>query len=528
MSEHPRRLAVVLGLLALLLGGAPALAPPASAATMYGHDVSWPQCATSVGGKGLPLPPTTTQYVVLGLTKGLPFTENPCIASEVAWARTYGKPTQAYTIPAFPTAAQLATYATGGPWASRTRAGQLSNVGYAEGRYALATLQRIGYSPQTVWIDVEPRPAQPWPVGTTARQRENRYVVEGVMRAIREAGRSYGLYSFTSAWADITGSWRLPGVPVWATAGRLDYPAEATDRCIQPSFSGGHVYLAQWYDDTRDYDLTCGTYAFTPLAVPPSSLSNSTAEFTGDWNNDLFARVRSSGDLLVYRGNGNGTLAAGVRIGTGWQAMNALDTVGDVTGDGALDVIARTAATGELWLYPGNGRGGWLPPTRAGTGWNVMRVLVGPGDVTGDQRPDLVAVESTGTLWLYPGNGAGGWAPRIRAGSGWNVMNAVLGPGDVTGDGTADLLAREAATGDLWLYPGNGAGGWGARVRVGTGWNVMSGLAAPGDLNGDRTPDLLARDGATGGLYLYPGNGTGGWLPRVRLGSGWQVMNALF
>jgi len=65
-------------------------------------------------------------------------------------------------------------------------------------------------------------------------------------------------------------------------------------------------------------------------------------------------------------------------------------------------------------------------------------------------------------------------------------------------------------------------------VRVGTGWNVMSGLAAPGDLNGDRTPDLLARDGATGNLYLYPGNGTGGWLPRVRLGSGWQVMNALF
>ena len=50
----------------------------------------------------------------------------------------------------------------------------------------------------------------------------------------------------------------------------------------------------------------------------------------------------------------------------------------------------------------------------------------------------------------------------------------------------------------------------------------------PGDLNGDRTPDLLARDGTTGDLYLYPGNGAGGWLPRVRIGSGWQVMNALF
>src|SRR6476660_583200 len=112
MSGHPRRLAVVLGLLALLLGGAPALAPPASAATMYGHDISWPQCPTSVGGNGLPLPPTTTQVVVLVFTNDPPSTENPCIASEVSWARTNGKPTQAYTIPAFPTAAQLTTYAT--------------------------------------------------------------------------------------------------------------------------------------------------------------------------------------------------------------------------------------------------------------------------------------------------------------------------------------------------------------------------------------------------------------------------------
>ncbi|MGZ4568071.1 MAG: FG-GAP-like repeat-containing protein, partial [Blastococcus sp.] len=59
-------------------------------------------------------------------------------------------------------------------------------------------------------------------------------------------------------------------------------------------------------------------------------------------------------------------------------------------------------------------------------------------------------------------------------------------------------------------------------------WNVMSGLATVGDFNGDRTADLLAREGSTGDLYLYPGTGTGGWLPRVRLGGGWQVMNALF
>jgi hypothetical protein len=427
---------------------------------------------------------------------------------------------------AFPTAAQLSAYGTAGPWSSRTRAGALSNAGYSEGRYALATLSRIGFAPPVVWIDVEPRPAQPWPTGS---QRENIYVIEGLMRALRDAGRAYGLYSYTSAWSTITGSLRLPGVPVWATAGRLDYPTEASDRCVQPSFSGGHVYLAQWYDDTRDYDLTCGSYGFTPLAVPPSSLYNSTAEFDGDWNNDVLARL-TSGDLLLYRGLGNGSLAAGVKIGGGWHVFNALETVGDFTGDGAADVIARRTADGSLWLYPGNGRGGWLLPARQiGTGWNVMNALIGPNDFNGDQRPDLLARQaSTGDLWLYPGNGAGGFAPRIKVGGGWNSMNALIGVGDFNGDGPADVLARQASTGDLWLYPGNGKGGWLPRVRVGGGWNSFNALLSPGDLNGDRTADVLARETSTGRLWLYPGNGAGGWLPRVLVGGGWNVMSAIF
>ena len=111
-----------------------------------------------------------------------------------------------------------------------------------------------------VWIDVEPRPAQPWPTATLPQQLENRMVIEGLLRGLGDAGVSYGLYSYANAWQSITGSWQLPGVPVWATAGRLDHPTEAHDRCTQPSFSGGPVFLSQWYDDTRDYDMTCAPF----------------------------------------------------------------------------------------------------------------------------------------------------------------------------------------------------------------------------------------------------------------------------
>lgn len=525
----PARLLIqgVLATLALVMSFLVA-APAAQAATLSGHDISWPQCPAAVGGFDLPLPPTSTQFVVLGLTKGLPFTENPCLGSQLTWVRSNSKPAQAYTMAAFPTASQLVSNGAKGPWSAATRAGQLSNVGYSQASFAVATLARNSFRPAMVWIDVEPRPAQPWPTATAAAQRENRLVIEGLMRGLRAAGFSYGLYSFTSGWASITGSWYLPGVPVWATAGRLDYPTEAQDRCVQPSFSGGRVYLSQWYDDVRDYDITCSTYAFTALPMPGSTLSGSTADFNGDWNNDVLARVAATNQLRLFPGTGKGGFALAGTIGTGWGGFNVLETVGDFSGDGHGDVIARAPATGLLWLYRGNGRGGWLAPQVIGNGWNGFDAIVGPGDMSGDQRVDILARETgTGRLWLYPGNGRGGWLPRVLVGVGWGAFNTIVGPGDFNGDGTADILARERSTGLLWLYPRTAAGGWSPRMLIGNGWNSLTSVMSPGDFNGDRTADILGYD-STGRLWLYPRTAQGTWASRIQVGSGWNTINAIF
>lgn len=526
-ASAPLLIQGVLATLALVMGILVA-ATPAHAATLSGHDISWPQCPAAAGGFDLPLPPTSTQFVVVGLTKGLPFTENPCLGSQLTWVRTNSKPAHAYTMAAFPSASQLLSYRSSGPWSSTTRAGQLSNVGYAQASYAVASLARNNFRPAMVWIDVEPRPAQPWPTATAASQRENRLVIEGLMRGLRDAGFSYGLYSFASGWQSITGSWRLPGVPVWATAGRLDYPTEAQDRCVQPSFSGGKVYLSQWYDDVRDYDITCSNYALAALPMPGSSLSASTADFNGDWNTDVLARVAASGQLRQYPGTGRGTFGAAATIGSGWNGFDALETVGDFSGDGHGDVIARAPATGFLWLYRGTGNGGWLEPLVIGNGWNGFDALVGPGDFNGDQKTDLLARERlTGRLWLYPGNGSGGWLPRVLVGNGWGIFNTLVGPGDFNGDGTADVLARDNATGALWLYPGNGTGGWKPQILVGSGWNSMAAMMSPGDFNGDRTADVLAYDSA-GKLWLYPRTENGTWGSRIQVGYGWVGFSPIF
>jgi hypothetical protein len=407
---------LVLSLTALVAG----VAAPAQAQTLYGHDISWPQCPSAQGGFGLPLPPTSTQFVIIGLTRGLAFTENPCVADQVAWTVRNGKPTHAYAMATFPTASQLTTYGSRGPWQGGTRADRLRNVGYSEARFALQTLARIGWSPPVVWIDVEPRPAQPWPSSTSQERLENRYVIAGLMQGLREAGVGVGLYSYTAGWQAITDGWRLPGVPVWATAGRLDYPTEAQDRCVQPSFSGGPVRISQWYDDTRDYDLTCGSYGFSSFGASAFHLANRLGgptdvsfhygdatgkAYIGDWNGDRVDtpavrngstfRIRQSNtvgladvtlaygrvgdEILVADWDGNGTDTLTVRRGNTYYIKN------DLSGGPADTVVAYGRATDEVLVGDWDGNGTDTLTVRRGRTFYVKNSLTGgPADAVVD------------------------------------------------------------------------------------------------------------------------------------------------
>jgi hypothetical protein len=259
--------------------------------------------------------------------------------------------------------------------------------------------------------------------------------------------------------------------------------------------------------------------AYTVTAPP----ANTWKDYTGDAKNDVVARD-SGGTLWLYPGNGSGGWLTQRSMGTGWNTLNAIVPTKDFNGDGRSDVLARDT-NGVLWLYPGNGAGGLQPRVQAGTAWTGMTLILAPGDFSGDGKADVLARDSAGVLWLYLGNGTGGFASSAQVGTGWNAMTAILSTGDFNGDSKTDVLARDTS-GILWLYPGNGAGGWLSRVQVGSGWSGMTAILGPGDFNGDGKNDVLARD-AGGNLFLYPGNGTSGWLSRSQVGWGWGGFTSL-
>ncbi|MFD8640317.1 FG-GAP repeat domain-containing protein [Streptomyces zaomyceticus] len=200
--------------------------------------------------------------------------------------------------------------------------------------------------------------------------------------------------------------------------------------------------------------------------------------------------------------------------GTGWAAYDRIVAPGNIGGDRFSDLVTRDT-TGTLWVHPGTGSATspFAERVRVGGGWQVYGDVTGHGDLDGDGRPDLVATDKAGDQWFYKGTGntAAPFEPRRKTGHGWNIYNKITATGNIGGNPTADLVARDK-DGVLWLYLGKGDGTFAARTRIGGGWNTFNEIVGVGDADRDGHPDLMV-NGRSGrideDLSLY--RGTGDW-----------------
>jgi peptidoglycan/xylan/chitin deacetylase (PgdA/CDA1 family) len=204
-----------------------------------------------------------------------------------------------------------------------------------------------------------------------------------------------------------------------------------------------------------------------------SGLRGTNTDFNGDQRGDVLA-TRPDGSLYSYLGNGAGGWLGQPQVGGGWQIADAIFFAGDFSGNGHPALLYRRTADGTLWMWTTNGAGGWGATRQIGDGWGICSAVFSPGDFTSDDGyPDVLAVAPSGALWLFSGNGFGGWRSQRQVGSGWQNFPTVFSAGDFSGDGYPDVLAARS-DGTLWEYAGNGTGGWAGAFQIGAGWNALT------------------------------------------------------
>ena len=157
----------------------------------WGVDVSWPQCGA------LGMPKVAPGFVVVGINGGRPFTDNQCLAREVAWAKSR---------------TGVAAYLN----IDAPRSGDPTAYGRKVALDGLARIQRAHLSLPVVWLDVEV--LNHWSSSAAA----NVAVINGALRALQQRGVTPGIYSSGPMWQQITGGAHMT-VPVWLATAVTDY-----------------------------------------------------------------------------------------------------------------------------------------------------------------------------------------------------------------------------------------------------------------------------------------------------------------
>ncbi|MFD9792527.1 FG-GAP-like repeat-containing protein [Streptomyces sp. NPDC059070] len=204
----------------------------------------------------------------------------------------------------------------------------------------------------------------------------------------------------------------------------------------------GKLYIYRG-DGYGSVDISQRTEVILPTGTPPAHTFTqilAVGDIDHDRRPDLF--VTSGDSLWVLLGYTGGTFTSATRLApTGWGALDLVN-VGDLNGDGAVDLVYRNPSDGRMLLRRGKpAKGGTDLASLAspftslngldisyGTGWTSANVplLTGTPDANGDHLPDIWALKSDGTVRFYAcaptdtTNGvaviSGGWNDRKALG----------------------------------------------------------------------------------------------------------------
>lgn len=295
--------------------------------------------------------------------------------------------------------------------------------------------------------------------------------------------------------------------------------------------------VANEYGNSVSVFLNNGAGTFQSLPAPFTTGDYPTGIAIADFNNDNKLDVVTAdyhGDSIsVLLGTGMGQLAAKASYPTAKLAETSTLTVGDLNGDGNLDVVATNPSTnpggepnpppGSVSQFLGRGDGTFAPAINLPVGISGAAIPYSAaiGDFDGDRMNDLaIADNRSGTIFVRLGNGDGTFKPEVPYTEG-GTRDYILITRDVNLDGNLDLVCANRGSDNVSVLLGRGDGTFKKVILASTGSSNPKDPNAPRspgagpysvavvDFNLDGVPDVITANFMTGNATVLLGIGDG-------------------
>jgi len=212
-----------------------------------------------------------------------------------------------------------------------------------------------------------------------------------------------------------------------------------------------------------------------------------TGDFDGDGKLDLAVANLNSGSISILRGDGSGsfTFATGSPFSICGRPSSIV--AADLNRDTKLDLAVACADDNAVAILMGAGNGTFARNVNSPVAIGLRPSSVALGDLNGDGKLDLVAADLLGsTISVSLGDGTGTFLTVTNYSVGRHPTSIALE--DFNRDGKLDVVVTDSLSHMVSVLLGKGDGAFTAAKHFAVENNPQS--VAVGDFNGDGEPDL--------------------------------------